>query len=179
MPEFVNTIDVIGDDALTDCIIDRSIIEYNDDAISNIRNFAFSSCSQLTTVNFPTATSIGANAFSSCSQLTTVNLPAATSIGTGAFRECSQLTTVNLPAATSIGAEAFYNCSKLTALILRNTEKVASYSSRPCYGTPIAKGTGYIYVPAALVDSYKAATGWSTYAAQFRAIEDYPDVCGG
>ena len=40
-------------------------------------------------------------------------------------------------------------------------------------GTPIASGTGYIYVPAVLIDSYKAATNWSTYAAQFRALEDY------
>ena len=39
--------------------------------------------------------------------------------------------------------------------------------------TPIASGTGYIYVPAALVDSYKAATNWSNFAAQFRALEDY------
>ena len=45
--------------------------------------------------------------------------------------------------------------------------------------SPIASGTGYIYVPAALVDSYKAASNWSTYANQIRAIEDYPDICGG
>lgn len=30
-----------------------------------------------------------------------------------------------------------------------------------------------IYVPAALIDSYKAATNWSAYANQFRALEDY------
>jgi hypothetical protein len=45
--------------------------------------------------------------------------------------------------------------------------------------TPIKSGTGYIYVPATLIDSYKSATNWSTYAAQFRAIEDYPEICGG
>lgn len=45
--------------------------------------------------------------------------------------------------------------------------------------TPMKSGTGYIYVPAALVDSYKAATNWSTYADQIRAIEDYPDITGG
>jgi hypothetical protein len=43
----------------------------------------------------------------------------------------------------------------------------------------VASGSGYIYVPAALVDSYKAATNWSTYAEQIRAIEDYPEICGG
>ena len=46
-------------------------------------------------------------------------------------------------------------------------------------GTLIASGTGYIYVPKALVDSYKSATNWTTYASQIRAIEDYPDVTGG
>ena len=44
--------------------------------------------------------------------------------------------------------------------------------------TPIKSGTGYIYVPMSLVDTYKSATNWSTFANQFRAIEDYPDICG-
>ena len=45
--------------------------------------------------------------------------------------------------------------------------------------TVIASGTGYVYVPSALVNSYKSATNWSTYADQIRAIEDYPDITGG
>jgi hypothetical protein len=45
--------------------------------------------------------------------------------------------------------------------------------------TPIGKGTGYVYVPSALIETYKTATNWSTFAAQFRAIEDYPEICGG
>lgn len=40
-------------------------------------------------------------------------------------------------------------------------------------GTPIANGTGYIYVPSALIEQYKVAENWSTYASQFRALEDY------
>ena len=36
---------------------------------------------------------------------------------------------------------------------------------------PIAQGAGTIYVPSALLDTYKAATGWSTYASSFKAIE--------
>lgn len=27
--------------------------------------------------------------------------------------------------------------------------------------------------------SYKTATNWSTYAVQFRAIADYPEITGG
>ena len=43
--------------------------------------------------------------------------------------------------------------------------------------TPISNGTGYIYVPKALIESYQAHEKWSAYASQFRAIEDYPDIC--
>ena len=35
------------------------------------------------------------------------------------------------------------------------------------------------YVPTSLVDTYKSATNWSTYAEQIRAIEDYPEITGG
>jgi hypothetical protein len=30
------------------------------------------------------------------------------------------------------------------------------------YGTPIESGAGSIYVPASLVNAYKAASGWSS-----------------
>ena len=45
-------------------------------------------------VNLPNATSIGDYAFDSCSSLTSVSFPNATSIGQYAFRSCSGLTTI-------------------------------------------------------------------------------------
>jgi len=42
----------------------------------------------------------------------------------------------------------------------------------------IGKGkVGYIYVPKELIEDYKKATNWTTYANHFRAIEDYPEIC--
>ena len=38
--------------------------------------------------------------------------------------------------------------------------------------TPIESGTGYIYVLDELVDSYKSATNWSTYAEQIKPISE-------
>ena len=126
---FVNTVDIVGDEALTDSIIGRSIIEIADNLVINI--------------------------------------------GARAFDSCSSLTAVDFSAATSIGDYAFNACSALTTLILRSETMCTLSSTYTFTGTPIKSGTGYIYVPRALVDSYKTATNWSTYANQFRALEDY------
>lgn len=149
-----NTVEVVGDDALADSIVDRSITELQD----NI------------------TTSIAAQKFRGCAALTNVIFPNVTSVGLAAFWNCTALKQADFEKTVSFANNAFYGCSALTALILRNTEAVSSLTGN-LSGTPIASGTGYIYVPAALVATYKAATGWSTYANQIRAIEDYPGVC--
>ena len=44
----------------------------------------------------------------------------------------------------------------------------------------IAGFSGYEYNEhlKTLIEDYKVASGWKTYADQFRAIEDYPDITG-
>lgn len=96
-----------------------------------------------------------------------------TTIGFQAFRGCTKLTGLDFAAVTSIGNEAFGLCSALTTLILR-AETVATLPN-----TWTIPANTYIYVPSTLVDSYKTATNWSSLADRIRAIEDYPDVCGG
>ncbi len=74
-----------------------------------------------------------------------------------------------------------YNCNAFDTFIIRRTDAVNVWCgwSGGFSGTAIGNGTGYIYVPSALVDSYKAATGWANWAEQIRAIEDYPEITGG
>lgn len=43
-------------------------------------------------------------------------------------------------------------------------------SSNALVGTLIADGTGKIYVDPSMVDTYKTATNWSTYASVIEAI---------
>ena len=105
-------------------------------------------------------------------------------IGAYAFNGCYALEIVDLSNLEEIGSHAFANCLALETVILRGIReglfnKVALYGSSVFFNTPIESGTGYIYVPAALVDEYKATTGWSSYASQIRAIEDYPEITGG
>lgn len=122
---------------------------------------------------FPNVTYLGASQFRECGKLQSVEMPRLTGLGTCVFYGCKAMEKADWPLLTSVGTQTFYNCTALVALVLRS-ESMATLSATSAFtGTPIASGTGYIYVPAALVDSYKAATNWSTYAAQFRALEDY------
>lgn len=136
-------------------------------------------------------TSVGDYAFASASYLTSVDFPMVTAIGQYAFNGCIRITVADFASVNTIGASAFQNCYSLTALIIRS-DAVATLSNTNALGgcshilgakndvyNPNGDKDGYIYVPRSLVDSYKAATNWSTYATQIRAIEDYPEICGG
>lgn len=149
---FVNTVETVGDAALMRSIIDRSITELNCNITTSIRQQAFRACAALASVNFP-----------SC-----------TSVALGAFWNCTALTKADFSSAVAFANNAFYGCTALTALILRNTEAVSTITGTPFAGSAIANGTGYIYVPSALVETYKA--NWTAYAEQVRAIEDYPGI---
>lgn len=131
----------------------------------------FYQCTSLTTVDLPRATSVDDEMFYYCESLATVNLPRATSVGDRGFYYCF-IKTLNLPKVTSIGAYAFYN-TYLTSLVLRSTTLCSLSNKNAFSSTYIEEGKGYIYVPSSLLSQYQAATNWATYAAQFRALEDY------
>lgn len=102
-----------------------------------------------------------------------------TVIGKEAFYGNKDLTKIDLlENVSTIGESAFASCSALTALILRRQSAIVS-AGETVLGTISSSGVSwYIYVPSALLATYQANENWSTYAAQFRAIEDYPDICG-
>lgn len=161
----------------------------------------------LTEIDLPNCTTVVNGVFSGCTALASVNLPALTfatyqmfaknaieeivlpsatgALESNVFDNCQSLVKCDLPAITSIGKSyAFNHCHALTALILRRSDAIVSLSNVNNFNeTPIGKpaslGNGYIYVPSALVDTYKAATNWSSFADYIRAIEDYPEITGG
>lgn len=176
---------------------------YRDEEVTEIKMGAFARCKQLTGLDLPNATVFGASFASECTSLTDVYLPKlATSYNNSPqneFSNCTALERLRLPKLQAIGWHMVYGCSslrhvdqgnsvylldlstcpQLETLVLRRTSSVVtmqSVSHIPS-GCPIANGAGYIYVPRTLVEKYKVATNWSVYADQFRAIEDYPDIC--
>lgn len=153
---------------------------------TSIGNGAFRSCSAVTSINLPNATSIGSSAFQGNSRFGSIDLPKVKTIASSAFQECRGIKRLNIPMCTSIAMAAFYICSNLEAVIISNGAQVCTLGSTNVFSsTKISAGTGYIYVPRTLDDgsdgpaTYAAATNWSTYAAQIRAIEDYPEITGG
>lgn len=142
---------------------------------SLVSSTAFWSCSSLATIYFPVCTSLSYYAFHACKALTTADFPACKTVGSYVFNGCSSLSFVNLPVCTSVNNYAFQNCSSLTTLIMGASSVATLGGSAAFRSTPMSVSTytgsfGSIYVPASLVDAYKAASNWSVYSDRITAI---------
>ena len=179
----------IGTNAFIRCNSMTQISLPNATSIANSYIFAY--CNHVTSVYIPKITTLGAEAFNGCTLLTDVDLPNITATNTYSFYQCNHLTSITLPKVANVANQAFRYCTALesfegpvtnlwylafgncalTNLTLTNTTTVCALKSTNAFAnTPIASGTGNIYVPSSLVDSYKAASNWSTYASQIYAI---------
>ena len=155
-------------------LISGNIQEFEDENIINIKQYLFIACHKLTRVNLPKCITVGRAAFFSCRALENLNLPKCIELGYQAFGWCESLKSIELPECRTISSRAFEYCTALTSVILRSPtvcglEDSNIFSSN----TPIATGTGYIYVPDALVHDYKKATNWSVYANQIKPLSEY------
>ena len=100
------------------------------------------------------------------------------SLGSMAFMNSSGLKKVDL-CTHGLYSACFSGCSKLATLILRRADAICELgNTNVLSNTPIIKGTGFVYTPRALIEEYRQATNWSSLLPeQFRAIEDYPEIC--
>lgn len=89
------------------------------DGVHTIKDWAFSGCDLLVSVDIPEGTeSIGEWAFNECNRLETISLPKGLgSIGNWAFSDCVSLTSMNIPETVSkIGNNAFSGCKSITSV---------------------------------------------------------------
>ena len=150
--------------------VGEHIVKYTlkDPTYINYWLFGFSKCPAIISVIIPNSvTNIEYGAFAGCRGLTSITIGnSVTSIGNYAFQYCSGLTSVTIPSAvTSIGVSAFTDCTSLTNVTVEAT-------TPPTLGSYTFDNNASgrkIYVPTESVDTYKAATNWSTYAADIQA----------
>ena len=161
--------------------------------VTSIADNAFYFCYSLASITIPkSVTSIGNGAFYNCSSLNSIAVPSSvTSIADNAFNSCYSLASITIPNyVTSIGNSAFYYCYSLAKItITRSVTSISTNAFYNCYGmamydftqhtsVPTLSGTNafrnipsdcIIKVPASLLNSWKAATNWSTYATNIVA----------
>ena len=146
------------------------------DTVSDIGTSAFYGCKQLRSVVLPSSlTTIKSSLFYSCLSLVDVNIPnGVTEIQSGAFQSCTSLTKITIPSTvTTIGTSAFRTESLVSVYMLATTPPTISVNTS--YSTFFLPNSGKLnvnrfkfYVPYSsdhsVLDTYKTATGWSTYA---------------
>lgn len=160
------------------------------DKLTQVLDHAFNGCVKLTTFSNtgtgngfvlpPEVTRIRAYAFSDCRVLASVNATPGvpdfsnnavlTRIDDRAFRYCAAFTEVELPASVTylrrtFGTGADTRVMQMTSLKLNSDAVISQGINYPVFADGwAAEDVPTIYVPAALVDDYKAADGWSIYA---------------
>ena len=140
-------------------------------SVTSIRNYAFHGCSGLTSINIPNSvTYIGYSAFESCRSLTSITIPnSVTDISMDTFKSCAGLTRVTIGSSVKrIGSYAFYNCTSLIEIDFSTHTTVPTLNSIDAFNN--TSNSLVIKVPLALVDEWKAATNWSTYADKIMGV---------
>ena len=158
---------------------------------SIVGNEVFAYCEKLFSVDFPELVQIGTGAFRGTTKLAyvffpkvgdvitsafnrssveTVDLPVCTWIRDTVFSYCSKLKEIKIPICKVIGRSAFLGCSALEKIFLDGVTAVTTLGTDALKDTP---GTLKIIVPDALVDSFKTATNWSTYADRIIGVTEY------
>lgn len=133
--------------------------------VKTIRRYAFCYCNNLSTIALPnTITTIDDHAFSN-SGLTEIIIPASvTSISESAFSDCV-LNKVIWRSSADIPKYLIANAAP-TSFIIEYDGRVLSYSGG-------LKTHTRIYVPDALVNTYKSTDGWSGNASYIYPLSQY------
>lgn len=146
-----------------------SLTTVNLNDVTTVGNFAFTSCTLISSVSAPNVVTVNQDAFYRNYALVSIELPSVVTVKSDAFRECSHLETVDLGShITTLGQDCFHDIPTLQAIYIRNGASIVSLTTRftnSSYPYPS------IYVPQALLDSYKGNAAWSQYKDYFVGLD--------
>ena len=147
---------------LADTINLSNLTSTSDECFYNCNNLNFTGT--LLQVTF-----IGANSFNSCTKLALdLDLPNIIICSQGIFSRCSSLSSVHLYNVTKIDKWSFDYCTSLRYIRIDATA-VPTFVDINAFG----QDTCNFYVTDSLVDTYKTATNWSTYASRIFSLTQF------
>lgn len=164
-------------------------IKFLPDNIKSIEKEAFSGCAKLELETLPdNLINIGFSAFSGCENLKINRIPELiSSINERTFEHCIGIKSIELPEnLASISANAFSDCRFKEITIPAKVTRIDTDAFKDCYWlatvkmlpeTPpelsdenIGNYADVIYVPAASLEAYHTASGWSRWKDKFQPI---------
>lgn len=167
---YLPNVTFIGSTAFDSC---GMLSKINIQNVETLSSYALSNCHRITELYLPKAITFSSSACEGMSGLKKVTLGNVKTIGANAFNgniNCEEIDISLNENVDGIYANAFYRNEKLSKLTIRGTALIPLKNSNVLTGTPIANGTGKIYVDPSMVDTYKTATNWSKYASVIEAI---------
>ena len=146
-----------------------SVTHINDPIATSIANLNLGSFRNAVSAIFPNATGAGnydaQYAVYRHPNLETLVLPKVTKLSSSTINNCSKFKTLDLgPDFRTYCMQATQNDAVFDTIIIRAASVPELTNINALQGTPFASGGagGALYVPAALIASYQAATNWST-----------------
>lgn len=139
---------------------------------TSIGESSFLMCYNLAELNIDgdKITSIGGTAFLGTS-IESITLSRVTEIPIQCFLNCEKLIRADFGSITHIDTNSFSGCHALESLIIR-TPTVCMIEGSSFNDSSITDGTGYIYVPAELLEEYKRTECWKPHVERLKEIAD-------
>ena len=172
------TVEVTIGNGYTGAVIIPDNVTYNgvSYSVTDIGEYAFNGCSNLTSVYIPNSVvSIGSASFQSCTGLKSIEIPNSVEyIGESSFYGCSGLTEIKIPnSVKEIRGAAFCLCTGL--------KRIISYIPADKLFTPgdyaflsVNNEACTLYVPAGAKSTYESTDGWNA----FENIVEFNGMCG-
>lgn len=189
MDDFATSAEPSGDVIIPNATtIARNVFQYRNNmrsvysaSVTKIEASAFNTNTGIQTIDFPNVTTLNGSAvFAWSTNLVSVSLPKlSVSNQTNLFQGDTKLEFVDFGFGTNINTNVFATCNKFRTLILRRTGAVCALANVNAFTNTPFRGynslTGTVYVPNALISTYKTATNWKTMydagTCNFVAIE--------